>query len=111
MELNSIVGFSNGHSQYGKKKIIFDDCSFFASSFSFSYLIACRMSIDDANYYDNFTTIDADLRETLEQRYITNGNSLFKDDFIIYIEMIEPGGEIFIAAKEFKVIDLEKDIN
>lgn len=103
LEINLNISFSKGGYNQVKTNVIFKECRIVQIDLDLLGVIMCSGAIGDAICYKDAAQLEKEVRNKIIQFDLLEKENPLANCLGFYIEMINPGGEIIIFAKDFEL--------
>lgn len=103
LDLDLIIGFSEGRTERSKKRAIFEECRIIRTDLDLLGVLMCDGAIASAVCYPDAIELEKKIRDKAERFDFPESYNPLERCLGFLIEMINPGGEIVVFAKDFQI--------
>ena len=104
LDLNLIVGFSEGKIERRKQSALFSDCRIIQTDLDLLGILLCSGDIGAAGCYTDSTELEKRKRDKVRLFDLPQDLNPLQECIGFFFEMVPPGGQIIIFAKDFEVV-------
>ena len=104
LDLDLIVGFSEGKTEYKKQSALFRDCRIIQTDLDLLGVLLCGGDIGAAGCYPDAVGLEERERDKVRQFDLPQHYNPLAECTGFFFEMIPPGGQIIIYAKDFELV-------
>lgn len=104
LDLNVITGFSEGRAETSRKIAVFSDCRIVRADFDLLGVLACGGAIAAGVCYEDAIELERRKRDKAQDFDLPDSSNALAECLGFLIEMINPGGEIAVFARDFELI-------
>jgi hypothetical protein len=104
LDLNVITGFSEGRTETSRKTAVFSDCRIVRADFDLLGVLLCRGAIAAGVCYEDAVELERRKRDKAQEFDLPDSYNGLAECLGFLIDMIHPGGEITIFARDFELI-------
>lgn len=104
LEIDLITGFEEGEFQRSDRTAVFRECRIVQMDLDLLGIVICGGDIGSATCYVDAVDLEKRYRAKLGQFDFPQSYNPLEECFAFLIEMIHPGGEMIIFAKDFQLI-------
>ena len=101
LDLDLIIGFSQGRTERSEKSALFEGCRIIQTDLDLLGVLMCDGAIASAVCYADAIELERKMRDKAEQFDFPESYNPLEKCLGFLIEMINPGGEIVVFAREF----------
>jgi hypothetical protein len=103
LDLDLVIGFSQGRTERSKKCVLFEECRIVQTDLDLLGLLMCDGAIASAVCYTDAIELERRMRDKAEQFDLPESYNPLEECLGFLIEMINPGGEIVVFARDFDI--------
>ena len=103
LDIDLIMGFEHGEFQRSDKTAVFRECRIVKMDLDLLGVVICGGDIGNATCYRDAVDLERQYRARLGQFDFPQSFNPLEECLGFLIEMINPGGEIVIFAKDFQI--------
>jgi hypothetical protein len=104
LDLELVVSPNLGSVEWSKESIIFRKCRIIQLDLDLLGVLMCGGDIGSAVFYKSATLFEKDGRNKIHQFDLPQEFNPLESCFGVQIEMIHPGGEIVVFARDFDIV-------
>ena len=105
MDLNLIVGFPEGKVEYRKQNALFSDCRIVQTDLDLLGVMWCSGDIGAAVCYLDSVELETTMRNKVRLFDLPQDVNPLPECIGFLFEMIPPGGQIMIFARDFELLE------
>lgn len=110
LDINLIINFSGGKVERRKKTTIFKECRIVQTNLDLLGVLMCGGAVASGSCYKDATQLERNKRNQATDFDLPQDNNPLEKCVGFHIEMIHPGGDIVIFARDFDIIDEVYDL-
>jgi hypothetical protein len=103
LDLNLIVGFSEGKIERRKQSALFSDCRIVQTDLDLLGVLLCSGDIGAAGCYPDSVELEKRKRDKVRLFDLPQDLNPLTECIGFFFEMVPPGGQIIIFAKDFEL--------
>ncbi|MGH9874932.1 MAG: hypothetical protein ACRD9S_20955 [Pyrinomonadaceae bacterium] len=104
LDLDLIVGFSEGNVERRKQSALFRDCRIIQTDLDLLGVLICGGDIGSAGCYLDAVELEKKKRDRLRRFDLPQDQNPLEACIGFFIEMIPPGGELIVFARNFELV-------
>lgn len=104
LDIDLITGFEQGEFQRSDNTVVFEECRIVQMDFDLLGIVICGGDIGSATCYVDAVDLESKYRAKLPQFDFPQSYSPLEECVGFLIEMINPGGELVVFARNFQLI-------
>lgn len=104
LDLNLIVGYSEGKIERRKQSALFSDCRIIQTDLDLLGILLCGGDIGAAGCHPDSVELEKRKRDKVRQFDLPQNQNPLEECIGFFFEMIPPGGQIIIFAKDFELV-------
>ncbi len=104
LDLNLIVGYSEGKIERRKESALFSDCRILQTDLDLLGVLLCGGDIGAAGCHPDSVELEKRKRDKVRQFDLPQNQNPLEECIGFFFEMIPPGGQIIIFAKDFELV-------
>jgi len=104
LDLNLVVGFSDGRTERNKTIALFEDCRVIQADIDLLGVLLCDGAIASAVCYTDAVDLERKIRDRGSRFDFPESYNPLEKCLGFVIEMINPGGELIVFARDFQMI-------
>lgn len=104
LDLNLIVGYSEGKIERRKQSALFSDCRIIQTDLDLLGILLCGGDIGAAGCHPDSAELEKRERDRVRQFDLPQNQNPLEECIGFFFEMIPPGGQIIIFAKAFELV-------
>ncbi|HEY6802125.1 MAG TPA: hypothetical protein VI306_00980 [Pyrinomonadaceae bacterium] len=101
LDLDLSIGFSQGRTERSTKSALFEGCRIIQADLDLLGVLMCDGAIASAICYEDAVDLERKMRDKVEQFDFPESYNPLEQCLGFLIEMINPGGEIVVFARDF----------
>ena len=104
LDLNLIVGYTEGKIERRKQSALFSDCRIIQTDLDLLGILLCGGDIGAAGCHPNSAELEKTKRDKVRLFDLPQDQNPLEEYIGFFFEMIPPGGEIIIFARDFELV-------
>ena len=104
LDLDLIVGFSEGKVEREKQSAVFSDCRIIQADLDLLGIMLCGGDIGAAVCYPDAAALEKRERDKISLFDLPQDLNPLEENTGFFFEMIPPGGELLIIARDFEMV-------
>jgi hypothetical protein len=104
LDLDLIIAYAEGEIERNNKSAIFRECRIVQMDLDLLGVVICGGDIGSATCYADAVELERENREKARQFGFPQSYNPLEKCLGFFIEMINPGGEIIVFAKDFELV-------
>jgi hypothetical protein len=104
LDLNLIVGYSEGKVERKKQSALFSDCRIIQTDLDLLGILLCSGDIGAAGCYPDSAELEKRKRDKVRLFDLPQDLNPLQECIGFFFEMVPPGGQIIIFAKDFELV-------
>lgn len=107
MDLNLIVGYSEGKIERRRQSALFSDCRIMQTDLDLLGVLLCSADIGAAGCYPDSAALEKRKRDKVRLFDLPQDLNPLQECVGFFFEMVPPGGQIIIFAKDFELFEYQ----
>ena len=104
LDLNLITGYSEGKYEWARKTGRFANCRIIRSDLDILGMLLCGGAIGEASCYPDAIQFERKHRDRAHEFDLPDEHNELEGCVAFHFEMIHPGGELIVIARDFQLI-------